>query len=276
MNILEIKNLHLSYGDSEVLKGIDLNIEEGEFLTILGPSGCGKTTLLNTIAGHLKPNTGSVFLDGVDITNVNADKRDINTIFQSYALFPLMTVEQNIAYGLKIRKIPKDEIKRRVKVMLEIIDMEGFQKRLPSELSGGQQQRVAIARALILEPKVLLLDEPLGALDSQLRRKMQIELRKLQKKMGITFVFITHDQDEAIYMSDRIATMDKGIITKLDEPVEIFRIKDEDLNKNLSRIDFVMENGERVVVCKKGIDNCIEYLEKIKMKWETDSNEEIS
>ena len=210
--LLEIKNIRKQFDGVEVLEGINLSIEEGEFITFLGSSGCGKTTTLRIIAGLETPDEGQVILEGKDVTRLDPNKRDVNTVFQNYALFPHMTVADNVGYGLKIKKVPKNEIKTRVSEMLKLVQLEGFEKRKPSELSGGQKQRVAIARALINNPKVLLLDEPLGALDLQLRRAMQAELKKLQKRLGITFIYITHDQEEAINMSDRIVVMNAAII----------------------------------------------------------------
>ena len=204
-----------------MLKGISLTIRKGEFLTLLGPSGCGKTTTLRIIAGLELPDSGHVFLEGEDVTEWEPEKRNVNTVFQSYALFPHMTVGENIGYGLRLRRVPRKEIQQRVAEMLEMVQLPGFEKRKPTQLSGGQRQRVAIARSLINHPKVLLLDEPLGALDLQLRRAMQVELKNLQKKLGITFVYITHDQEEAANMSDRIGIMDHGQIVQLGRPNEV-------------------------------------------------------
>ena len=192
--LLELKNIKKNFGETDVLKGITLSIQKGEFLTFLGASGCGKTTTLRIIAGLEAPEEGQVLLEGKDVTDLPPNRRDINTVFQNYALFPHMNVEANIGYGLRIKKRPKAEIRDRVKNMLELVQLEGYEKRMPAELSGGQKQRVAIARALINSPKLLLLDEPLGALDLKLRRTMQTELKRLQKKLGITFLYITHDQ----------------------------------------------------------------------------------
>ena len=208
--------------EETVLKEISLSIDKGEFITLLGSSGCGKTTTLRIIAGLETPDSGRVFLDGRDVTGLAPEARDVNTVFQNYALFPHMTVADNIGYGLKLKKTPKAEIKKRVSEMLDLVQLPGFEKRKPSELSGGQRQRVAIARALVNNPKVLLLDEPLGALDLQLRRAMQLELKKLQKKLGITFIYITHDQEEAINMSDRIAVMNQGTFEQIGTPDEIY------------------------------------------------------
>ena len=220
---LELKEIKKSFTEGEaVLDNISLEISKGEFITLLGSSGCGKTTTLRIIAGLEQPDTGSVWLDGRDVTGLEPNQRDVNTVFQNYALFPHMNVAENIGYGLKLKKVPKSEIRKKVSQMLELVQLEGYEKRKPSELSGGQKQRVAIARALVNNPKVLLLDEPLGALDLQLRRAMQIELKHLQKKLGITFIYITHDQEEAINMSDRIAVMKDGRIEQIGTPDEIY------------------------------------------------------
>lgn len=220
--LLELKNLMKSFGTNQVLKGIDMKIEEGEFITLLGSSGCGKTTTLRIIAGLEEPDEGQVLLNGTDITALEPNHRDINTVFQNYALFPYMNVEKNISYGLRLKKVPKEEIKKHVEEMLSMVQLEGYGKRKPEELSGGQKQRVAIARAVINRPGVLLLDEPLGALDLKLRRQMQSELKNLQKKLGITFIYITHDQEEAINMSDRIAVMRGGVFEQVGTPNEIY------------------------------------------------------
>ena len=220
---LELKNIKKSFtGEESVLQGISLSISGGEFITLLGSSGCGKTTTLRIIAGLESPDEGQVFLDGKDVTDLEPNDRDVNTVFQNYALFPHMNVEENVGYGLKLKKVSKGEIKKKVSHMLELVQLSGYEKRKPSELSGGQKQRVAIARALVNNPKVLLLDEPLGALDLQLRRAMQHELKRLQKKLGITFVYITHDQEEAINMSDRIAVMNEGRFEQIGTPDEIY------------------------------------------------------
>ena len=220
---LELKEIKKSFTEGEaVLDNISLEISKGEFITLLGSSGCGKTTTLRIIAGLEQPDAGSVWLDGKEVTGLEPNQRDVNTVFQNYALFPHMNVAENIGYGLKLKKVPKSEIRKKVSQMLELVQLEGYEKRKPSELSGGQKQRVAIARALVNNPKVLLLDEPLGALDLQLRRAMQIELKHLQKKLGITFIYITHDQEEAINMSDRIAVMKDGRIEQIGTPDEIY------------------------------------------------------
>ena len=220
--IVKLENFSKSYGDKTIIKNIDLDVYEGEFLTLLGSSGCGKTTILRSISGLDYPTTGKVYIDDEDVTNLEPPKRQVNTIFQNYALFPLMTIEDNIAFGLKMKKVDKKEIKRRVNEMLELVHLEGYEKRKPSELSGGEQQRVSIVRGLINNPKVLLLDEPLSALDLKLRKKMQIELKQLQKKLGITFIYVTHDQDEALSMSDRIVVLKDGYIEQIGTPVEVY------------------------------------------------------
>jgi len=220
--IVKLENFSKSYKDKEIIKNINLDVYEGEFLTLLGSSGCGKTTILRSISGLDYPTSGTVYIDGEDVTNLEPPKRKVNTIFQNYALFPLMTIEDNIAFGLKMKKVPSDEIKKRVQAMLELVHLEGYEKRKPSELSGGEQQRVSIVRGLINNPKVLLLDEPLSALDLKLRKKMQIELKQLQKKLGITFIYVTHDQDEALSMSDRIVVLREGKIEQIGTPVEVY------------------------------------------------------
>ena len=220
---LELKNIKKSFQEGEdVLESICLTAKKGEVVTLLGSSGCGKTTTLRIIAGLEQPDSGQVFLNGKDVTSLEPNQRNVNTVFQNYALFPHMNVADNIGYGLKLKKTSKAEISRRVKEMLELVQLSGFEKRKPSELSGGQRQRVAIARALVNNPEVLLLDEPLGALDLQLRRAMQHELKRLQKKLGITFIYITHDQEEAINMSDTIAVMNHGRFEQIGTPDEIY------------------------------------------------------
>ena len=220
---LELKNIKKSFQEGEdVLESICLTAKKGEFVTLLGSSGCGKTTTLRIIAGLEQPDSGQVFLNGKDVTSLEPNQRNVNTVFQNYALFPHMNVADNIGYGLKLKKTSKAEISRRVKEMLELVQLSGFEKRKPSELSGGQRQRVAIARALVNNPEVLLMDEPLGALDLQLRRAMQHELKRLQKKLGITFIYITHDQEEAINMSDTIAVMNHGRFEQIGTPDEIY------------------------------------------------------
>jgi spermidine/putrescine transport system ATP-binding protein len=208
--------------EGAVVKNLTLNVRKGEFLTLLGPSGCGKTTTLRMIAGFEQPTSGRVIIDGEDVTDISPHERCVNTVFQNYALFPHMNIFDNIAFGLKMKKVSKTEIKERVLAMLKMIQLEGYEKRMPSQLSGGQMQRVAIARAVVNNPKVLLLDEPLGALDQKLRKQMQLELKHLQKRLGITFIFVTHDQEEALTMSDRIVVMRDGVIEQLGAPDEIY------------------------------------------------------
>ncbi|MEV4354162.1 ABC transporter ATP-binding protein [Nonomuraea sp. NPDC004186] len=226
LNAIELEDVvkeYLSHGEVvQAVKGITLGIAEGEFFSLLGPSGCGKTTTMRMIAGFEPPSKGLVRLHGKDVTDVPPNKRDINMVFQSYALFPHMSVWDNVAFGLKQRKTPQEEIKRRVGEMLEIVDLTGREKRRPREMSGGQQQRVALARALVNRPRALLLDEPLGALDLKLRQAMQIELKRIQREVGITFVYVTHDQNEALTMSDRIAVMNDGLVEQLAGPREIY------------------------------------------------------
>ncbi len=220
--IVEIYGVNKIYGSNRVVRDLSLTVEEGEFLTLLGSSGCGKTTTLRMIAGFEEPTTGSIKVEGISVEEKEPFERNVNTVFQSYALFPHMTIFDNIAYGLKIKKVRKAEIKKRVLEMMDLVQLTGFEKRYPSQLSGGQKQRVAIARALINKPRVLLLDEPLGALDLKLRKQMQLELKRLQKKLNITFIYVTHDQEEALTMSDRIAVMHDGIIDQLATPTEIY------------------------------------------------------
>ena len=220
--IVKIENVNKKYGDNHVVHNLNIDIKEGEFLTMLGPSGCGKTTTLRMIAGFETPTDGNIFVEGQEIQDTEPYDREVNTVFQNYALFPHMTIFENIAFGLKIKKVPKDEIKKRVLEMLELVQLSGYENRKPDQLSGGQKQRVAIARALINRPKVLLLDEPLGALDLKLRKQMQFELKRLQRKLGITFVYVTHDQEEALTMSDRIAIMYGGNLEQIGTPKEIY------------------------------------------------------
>lgn len=220
--LLKISQLSKTYGSHKVLDNINLDIYDGEFLTLLGPSGCGKTTLLRLIAGFDSPNQGTISLEGVDMTSLPAEKRPVNTVFQQYALFPHMTVYDNIAYGLKLKKTPKNEIDKRVREALAMVQLEHTLTRRPHELSGGQQQRIAIARAVVNRPKVLLLDEPLSALDAKMRLQMRSELKRLQRELGITFVFVTHDQEEALSMSDRIAVIKDGQFCQIDTPIGIY------------------------------------------------------
>ncbi len=220
--LMEVRDLAKSYDGAPVLRGVSLSVNRGEFLTILGPSGCGKTTTLRIIAGLTAPDAGEVYLDGQEVTHLPPEKRGVNTVFQNYALFPHMNVEKNIAYGLKIRGVSRKEQQATVQEMLRLIELTGYEKRMPAQISGGQRQRVAIARAVALKPNVLLLDEPLGALDLKLRQQLQKELKALQKRLGISFIYITHDQEEALNMSDRIAVMREGVIEQLGTPEEVY------------------------------------------------------
>ena len=216
--LIQFKNIVKDFDGQLVLKGINLDIYENEFVTLLGPSGCGKTTLLRILGGFLNQTEGRVIFDNEEISHVPPYKREINTVFQKYALFPHMNVYDNIAFGLKIKKEPKDIIEQKVQRMLKLVNLEEYAKRNVTELSGGQQQRIAIARALVNEPMVLLLDEPLGALDLKLRKEMQHELKKIQQEVGITFIYVTHDQEEALTMSDKIVVMKDGFIQQVDTP----------------------------------------------------------
>jgi len=220
--LLRLEGIKKSFGTVEVLRGIDLTVDKGEFITILGASGCGKTTLLRVIAGLEETGGGRVFLDGRDVSVDEPNERNVRMVFQNYALFPHMNVERNIGYSLTLKHADKDEIRRAVAEALELVRLPGYEKRMPSELSGGQRQRVAVARAVVNRPPLLLLDEPLGALDLQLRRQMQIELKRLQQQLGITFIYITHDQEEALTMSDRIAVMRNGLFEQIGPAQEIY------------------------------------------------------
>jgi len=220
--LIEIRNLAKSFGAVKAVDGVDLDINPGEFLTLLGPSGSGKTTVLRMIAGFETPDSGSVKLNGKDITYLPPYERDVNTVFQDYALFPHMDVISNIEYGLRVKGVEKKERREKALKALDQVRLSGYENRKPNQLSGGQRQRVALARALVNRPSVLLLDEPLGALDLKLRQQMQIELKELQREVGITFIFVTHDQEEALTMSDRIAVFDKGKIQQLDKPSTIY------------------------------------------------------
>jgi len=220
--LLSLHQLSKAFDGKCVLDSLDLEIYDGEFITLLGPSGCGKTTLLRLIAGFEQPDAGSINLAGVDLTHTPPEQRPVNTVFQHYALFPHMSVFDNVAYGLKMEKRPKQEIRERVQEALAMVQLEDFARRKPHQLSGGQQQRVAIARAVVKRPKVLLLDEPLSALDYKLRRTMQVELKRLQRELGITFIFVTHDQEEALSMSDRVVVMKDGLIQQLGTPREVY------------------------------------------------------
>ena len=236
--LIRLRNLCMAFDDELVLDNINLYINDSEFLTLLGPSGCGKTTTLRIIGGFTTPTSGDVTFDGVRINDVPPHKRQINTVFQKYALFPLLDVCENLAFGLRIAKVPEEEIRQRVTEMLEVVSLKGFDRRRIDQLSGGQQQRVAIARALVNRPKVLLLDEPLGALDLRLRKDMQNELKRIQQQMGITFIYVTHDQEEALTMSDTVVVMDKGRIQQIGTPEDIYNEP-----KNAFVADFIGESN---------------------------------
>ena len=221
-NIIEIKNISKSFGDKRILNDVSISVKRGEFLTLLGPSGCGKTTLLRILAGFGTPDSGEILINGKDITNIPPHERPVNTVFQRYALFPHLDVYENIAFGLKLQKVPTDEIDRKVRRVLKMVSMTDYEDRDVESLSGGQQQRVAIARAIVNEPKVLLLDEPLSALDLKMRKDMQIELKEMHKKLGITFIYVTHDQEEALTLSDTIVVFDAGNIQQIGTPTDIY------------------------------------------------------
>lgn len=221
-NVVELRGVYKSIHDLEILQNINLQVIEGEFLTLLGPSGCGKTTLLRLISGFESPTQGQVYIDNKDVSGLPPHQRHVHTVFQSYALFPHMTVFENVAFGLRCQKVPADEIKARVTDVLKMVKLEKYAQRKPSQMSGGQQQRVAIARAAVNRPRVLLLDEPLSSLDYRLRKMMQIELKQLQRTLGITFIFVTHDQEEALSMSDRVVVMQEGIIEQVGTPRQVY------------------------------------------------------
>ncbi|MDO3721604.1 spermidine/putrescine ABC transporter ATP-binding protein PotA [Marinobacter sp. chi1] len=250
--LLSLSGLSKHFGDRTVLDSLDLDILDGEFITLLGPSGCGKTTLLRLMAGFEHPDSGTITLDGTDLTHVVPEYRPLNTVFQHYALFPHMSVFDNVAYGLKMEKRPKDEIRQRVKDVLDMVQLGEFVNRKPHQLSGGQQQRVAIARAVVKRPRLLLLDEPLSALDYKLRRTMQGELKRLQRELGITFVFVTHDQEEALSMSDRVVVMKDGLVQQLGTPREVY-----ERPANLFTARFVGETNFLPGVVESQEDNTI-------------------
>ena len=260
--LIRLRDLCMAFDDEPVLDHINLYINDKEFLTLLGPSGCGKTTTLRIIGGFATPTSGDVLFDGVRINDVPPYQRQINTVFQKYALFPHLNVYENIAFGLRMQKLPEAEIKERVMEMLETVSLKGFEHRRPEALSGGQQQRVAIARALVNRPKVLLLDEPLAALDLKLRKDMQIELKRIQQQVGITFIYVTHDQEEALTMSDTIVVMDKGSIQQIGTPEDIYNepknafvadfIGESNIIDGIMRADGVVEIFNRRFQCLDG------------------------
>ncbi|MBQ8587923.1 MAG: ABC transporter ATP-binding protein [Clostridia bacterium] len=247
-HLIELKNICKSFDDNEVLKDINLYIDKNEFVTLLGPSGCGKSTILRIIAGFEEPASGDVIFEGRSILSVPPYERTVNTVFQKYALFPHLNVEDNIAFGLKLRKLPGATIKQKVKKMLELVNLKGFEKRSINALSGGQQQRVAIARALVNEPSVLLLDEPLAALDLKLRQSMQLELKNMQKELGITFIYVTHDQEEALTMSDTVVVMKEGTIQQIGRPTDIYNEP-----KNAYVADFIGKSNILSAVMKQDL-----------------------
>ena len=271
-NIIELKGITKSYGKDTILDNLSLNIKKNEFLTLLGPSGCGKTTTLKIIAGFETADSGQVVFENNIINDIPPYERQLNTVFQKYALFPHMNVYENIAFGLKLKKMPKDVIDQKVKEMLKLVALEGYENRDIEALSGGQQQRVAIARALVNEPKVLLLDEPLGALDMKLRKGMQIELKRIQQKLGITFIFVTHDQEEALTMSDTIVVMNKGEIQQMGSPEDIYNepansfvakfIDESNIVDGIMLDDFKVEFGGRIFDC---VDKGFEKNEAIEV-----------
>ncbi len=269
-NIIELKDIRMSYDGEVVLDGIDLTIKDGEFVTFLGPSGCGKTTTLRIIAGFESQDSGDVFFEGKNINAVPPYKRHINTIFQRYALFPHLNVYENIAFGLKVKKVPKSEISAMIDETLALVNLKGLEKRRIDTLSGGQQQRVAIARAIINRPKLLLLDEPLSALDLKLRKDMQVELKNLQKRTGITFIFVTHDQEEALSMSDTVVVMDKGKIQQIGSPIDIYNepknafvadfIGESNIIDGVMKKDFLVSINNREFTC---LDSGFDEMEEV-------------
>ena len=257
--LIELKNVSKSFGGTLVLDELDLYIRENEFITLLGPSGCGKTTILRIIGGFETPDVGNVYFDGVDITKLPPNQRQLNTVFQKYALFTHMTVGDNIAFGLRIKKKSEDYIREKIKYALNLVNLPGFEDRMPDSLSGGQQQRIAIARAIVNEPKVLLLDEPLGALDLKLRQEMQYELIRLKNELGITFIYVTHDQEEALTMSDTIVVMNQGYIQQIGTPEDIYNepinafvadfIGESNIIDGIMRADRLVEIGGQKFEC---------------------------
>ena len=263
--IIDLQNISVSFGENQILKNLNLYIRDGQFVTLLGPSGCGKTTTLRIIAGFIEPDEGKVIFKDKDITYLPPHKRQVNTVFQRYALFPHLNVYENVAFGLRIRKVPEKQIKEKVEEMLNLVNLKGFNKRNINSLSGGQQQRVAIARALAVDPGVLLLDEPLGALDLKLRKDMQVELKNIQQRLGITFIYVTHDQEEALSMSDVIVVMDSGEIQQIGTPQDIYNepknafvadfIGESNIIDGIMRDDFIADfSGQRFRCLDKGFE----------------------
>ncbi|MBQ8611863.1 MAG: ABC transporter ATP-binding protein [Oscillospiraceae bacterium] len=263
--IISLKDIVVDFDGEVILPGLSLDIHDKEFVTFLGPSGCGKTTTLRVIAGFIEPKSGSVFFDGKDITHLPPYKRAVNTVFQKYALFPHLNVFENVAFGLRLQKLPELEIRSRVLSMIELVGLKGFERRNTTSMSGGQQQRVAIARALVNQPKVLLLDEPLGALDLKLRKEMQTELKRIQQTTGITFIYVTHDQEEALTMSDTVVVMSKGYIQQIGTPEDIYNeptnsfvadfIGESNILDGIMHRDFVVEFAGREFTCvDRGFD----------------------
>ena len=258
-NIVSMKDINVAFDGETILNNISLDIKDKEFVTLLGPSGCGKTTTLRIIGGFISPDSGTVSFDGKVINDVPPYKRNVNTVFQRYALFPHLNVYDNIAFGLRVKKMPEKEIQDRVAEMLELVNLRGFEKRSVNRLSGGQQQRVAIARALVNRPKVLLLDEPLGALDLKLRKEMQTELKRIQQQLEITFIYVTHDQEEALTMSDTVVVMNKGDIQQIGTPVDIYNepvnafvadfIGESNILDGIMRRDLLVEIGGKEFEC---------------------------
>ena len=272
-HIIELKNISVAFDGQQIIENMNLYIRDKEFITFLGPSGCGKTTTLRMIAGFQEPDSGEVIFDGKVINGVPPHKRQLNTIFQRYALFPHLNVYENIAFGLRLKKTPEKEIKEAVTEMLELINLKGFERRNIASLSGGQQQRVAIARALVVKPRILLLDEPLGALDLKLRMDMQVELKNIQQRLGITFVYVTHDQEEALSMSDTIVVMDAGVIQQIGTPTDIYNepkiafvadfIGESNIIEGVMREDFLVEMAGHKFKCLDkgfGIDEQVDVV----------------
>ena len=272
-HIIELKNVSVAFDGQQIIENMNLYIRDKEFITFLGPSGCGKTTTLRMIAGFQEPDSGDVIFDGKVINGVPPHKRQLNTIFQRYALFPHLNVYENIAFGLRLKKTPEKEIKEAVTEMLELINLKGFERRNIASLSGGQQQRVAIARALVVKPRVLLLDEPLGALDLKLRKDMQVELKNIQQRLGITFIYVTHDQEEALSMSDTIVVMDSGVIQQIGTPTDIYNepknafvadfIGESNIIEGVMRADFWVEMAGHKFKCLDkgfGIDENVDVV----------------